>query len=143
MKNMFRASQTLRDYDSKKDTFVKVDASDRAIKKCLYRNFKRKVVSYYLRKLSPTEQNYTIEDKEMFIIILALQYWRTYVQKINRQFVILFDHKNFQSFKTVKELNKKQTRWSKCLANYNFRIKYIKKNKMCGRTRWAEDRITK
>ena len=36
MKNMFWASQALKDYDSKKETFVKMNASDRAIKECLY-----------------------------------------------------------------------------------------------------------
>ena len=70
---MFRALQALRDYDSKKKTFVKVDALDKIIKGCLCQSFKRKVISYYSRKLSPIEQNYTIEDKEMLIIISALQ----------------------------------------------------------------------
>ena len=116
----------MRDYNSKKETFVKINASNRAIKECLCQDLKRKVVSYYSRKLSPIEQNYTIEDKEILAIISALQNWRAYIQKINRQIVILSDHKNLQSFKTVKKLNKKQTRWSKCLANYNFKIKHIK-----------------
>ena len=70
---MFRTSQALKDYDSKKETFMKVNASDRAIKECLYQNLKRKVVSYYSRKLSPAEQNYTIENKEMLVIVLTLQ----------------------------------------------------------------------
>ena len=63
----------------------------------------------------------------MLVIISALQNWRIYVQKIDQQIVILFDHKNFQTFKTVKKLNKRQTKWSKYFADYNFRIKHIKK----------------
>ena len=126
MKNMFRASQALRDYDLKKKTFVKVNASNKAIKECLCQGLKRKAVSYYSRKLSLAEQNYIIEDKKMLAIVLALQNWRVYVQEISQQIVVLFDHKNFQLFKTVKKLNKKQTKWSKCLADYNFRIKHIK-----------------
>ena len=73
MKNMFRTSQTLKDYDSKKETFVKINASDRAIKKCLCQNLKQKVVSYYSRKLNSIEQNYTIKNKKMLVIISTLQ----------------------------------------------------------------------
>ena len=62
----------------------------------------------------------------MLAIISALQNWRAYVQEISRQIIIFFDHKNLQSFKTVKKLNKRQTKWSKCFANYNFKIKHIK-----------------
>ena len=70
---MFRASQALRDYDSKKETFVKMNASDRTIEEYLCQNLKRKTVSYYSRKLSSTKQNYTIGDKKMLVIISALQ----------------------------------------------------------------------
>ena len=70
---MFRASQTLKDYDSKKETFVKVKASNRTRKECLYQDFRRKVVSYYSKKLSSIEENYTIENKEILVIISTLQ----------------------------------------------------------------------
>ena len=73
MKNMFRASETLKDYDLKKETFVKMNVSNKTIKECLYQSLKRKFVLYYSRKLSSIEQNYTIENKEMLIIISELQ----------------------------------------------------------------------
>ena len=53
-------------------TFVRINASNKIIKECLCQDLKRKVVSYYSRKLSSTEQNYTIEDKEMLAIISTL-----------------------------------------------------------------------
>ena len=84
-----------------KKTFVKVNVSNKAIEECLYQDLKRKIVSYYSRKLSSTEQNYTIGNKEMLVIISILQNWKTYVQRINQQIVILFDHNNLQKFKTV------------------------------------------
>ena len=84
MKNMFRTSQALKDYDSKKEIFVEINASDRAVKECLCQNLKRKAVSYYFKKLSPTKQNYTIGNKKMLIIVSALQNWRAYVQEISR-----------------------------------------------------------
>ena len=72
MKNMFRTLQTLKDYDSRKETFVKMNALDKTIKECSCQDLKRKAVSYYSRKLSSAEQNYIIEDKEMLAIISAL-----------------------------------------------------------------------
>ena len=70
---MFRAPEALKDFDFNKKTFVKVNTSDKAINECLCQKSKRKAISYFFRKLSPTEQNYITENKEMLAIVSALQ----------------------------------------------------------------------
>ena len=40
MKDMFRVSETLKDYDLKEKTFLKINASNRAIEECLCQDFK-------------------------------------------------------------------------------------------------------
>ena len=94
MKNMFRASEALKDFDLNEETFVKINVSDKAIDGCLCQGLKRKVVSYFFRKLSPAEQNYIIEDKEMLVIVSALQNWRIYVEGTDRQMIVLSNYKN-------------------------------------------------
>ena len=71
MKDMFQTSEALKDYDSKK-IFVKINASNKVIKKCLCQDLRRKVISYYSRKLTSIKQNYTIEDKKMLVIVSTL-----------------------------------------------------------------------
>ena len=41
-------------------------------------------------------------------------------------FIIKTDYKNLIGFLTTKELNQKQVRWAEILAEYYFKIKYIK-----------------
>jgi hypothetical protein len=41
-------------------------------------------------------------------------------------FIIKIDYKNLTGFLTTKELNQRQVRWAKILAEYHFKIKYIK-----------------
>lgn len=37
---------------------------------------------------------------------------------------VYFDHKNLETFMTIKQLNRRQVRWAEMLAEYNFRIMY-------------------
>jgi hypothetical protein len=80
-------------------------------------------MAYYSRKLSPTEQNYDIHDKELLAIVAALEAWRVYMEGASR-LTILTNHKNLLHFTTTKKLNRRQVRWSKKLEQYKFKILY-------------------
>ena len=56
----------------------------------------------------------------------AFRAWRVYLQGSTHQVLVKTDHKNLIYFTTTKELNRRQTRWAETLANYNFRISYVK-----------------
>ena len=79
----------------------------------------------------PAEQNYDIPNKELLIIVTALQYWRIYMEGAP-QMIVYTDHKNLISFTTIKILNRRQIRWSELLGQYKFKIQYIS-NKKNGR----------
>ena len=82
--------------------------------------------------MSATKQNYDIHDKELLIIISALQQWKIYAENCS-ELTIFTDHKNFLTFTTTKKFNKKQIRWSKLLGQYKFKIIYTP-NKNNGKT---------
>jgi len=49
-----------------------------------------------------------------------------FLQGIIETFIVKIDYKNLIEFLTIKELNWQQVRWAKILAEYYFKIKYIK-----------------
>jgi len=59
-------------------------------------------------------------------IIVALKEWRVFLQGIIELFIVKTDHKNLIGFLTMKELNQRQVRWAEILAEYYFKIEYIK-----------------
>ena len=82
------------------------------------------LVTYYFRKLLLAEQNYDIHNKKLLAIIAVLEAWKVYTEKASK-LIILTDHKNLLHFTTLKELNRRQVRWSKKLEQYKFKILYI------------------
>ena len=49
--------------------------------------------SYYSEKLSPTERNYDVGDRELLVVKLALEEWRHWLEGAKEPFVILTDHR--------------------------------------------------
>jgi len=48
------------------------------------------------------------------------------LQSIIKLFIVKIDYKNLIGFLTIKKLNCRQVKWAKILAEYYFKIKYIK-----------------
>ena len=76
------------------------------------------------RKFTLAELNYEIYDKELLAIVESFKEWRAYVEGAQHQITIITDHKNLEYFTSSKTLNRRQSRWSELLGNYNFVIKY-------------------
>ena len=116
---------TLKMFDGTKPIQIETDASDRAVGACLTQEYdgKRCPIAYYSRKLSPTEENYDIHDKELLAVVAALTHWRVYCEGAPG-LTVFTDHKNLLYFTTTKQLNRRQTRWSELLGQYKFEIKY-------------------
>ena len=54
--------------------------------------------------MTPTELNYNIHDKELFIIIVVFQTWKIYMKEVS-EITVFIDYKNLVNFCTMKELN--------------------------------------
>jgi len=63
------------------------------------------LIAYYLKSLNVVECNYEIHDKEMLVIIRALEDWCHFLEGTHHKFEIWMDHKNLEYFMTAKKLN--------------------------------------
>ena len=105
---------------------IETDASDSAVGAVLSQKFPTgtQPISFYSRRLSSSERNYTVYDKELLAIVEALRQWRHYVHGSKYSVHVLTDHKNLQYFQSSRLLNQRQIRWSEFLTGFNLIITY-------------------
>jgi hypothetical protein len=77
-------------------------------------------VAYYSKSLNAVEWNYEIYDKEMLVVMWALEDWQHFLEGAHHKFEIWTDHKNLEYFMTAKKLNHRQAQWSLYLSRFNF-----------------------
>ena len=113
----------LKMINTTKSIRIETNASNLIISACLNQNNEGKYhsMTYYLKKLFLTKQNYDIANKELLIIVVVLQYWRIYAKDCSK-FNIYTNHKNLLNFITTKKLNKRQVKWFELLKKYKFKI---------------------
>jgi hypothetical protein len=64
-----------------------------------------------------------VHDKELLVIVVALEYWRIYAESC-LDLTVFSDYKNLVNFTTTKTLNRRQVRWLETLGQYKFKIVY-------------------
>ncbi len=80
--------------------------------------------AYYSRKLTPTERNYDVGDRELLAIKSALEEWRHWLEGARHPFLVLTDHRNLEYLKTARRLNPRQARWSLFFSRFVFTVIY-------------------
>jgi len=124
LKQSVTAALVLISPDSTSPFHIEADSSDFATGAVLSQvcptDGKWHPVAFFSKSLSPVERNYEIHDKEMLVIIRALQEWCHFVEGAEHQFEIWTDHKNLEYFMSAKQLNRRQARWSLYLARFDF-----------------------
>jgi hypothetical protein len=88
-----------------------------------------KSIAYFSKTLFFAECNYEIYDKELLAIIRCFEQWRTELQSIKSFTNVLIDHKSLKYFMITKKLNRRQAKWAKFLAEFDFKIAYQSKKK--------------
>jgi len=88
------------------------------------------LVAFFSKSLTPVERNYKIHNKEMLVIIQALQEWRHFVEGAEHKCKIWTDHKNLEYFMTAKQLNRRQARWSLYLSRFDFVLQHKPRKSM-------------
>lgn len=127
LRSRFLKAPLLLHPDFQKPFIIETDASDTAtggilsqhgddghLHPCAYRS----------SKMSPTEQNYDIYDKELLSIVHAFRDWRVYLEGSPHEVQVISDHKNLEYFLTTKNLNRRQARWSEILSAFHFVIQH-------------------
>ncbi|GJZ26638.1 putative reverse transcriptase domain-containing protein [Tanacetum coccineum] len=102
------------------DFVIYCDASHQGLGAVLMQ--REKVIAYASRQLKPHEENYTTYDLELGAVVFALKIWRHYLY--GTKCTVFTDHKSLQHILDKKELNMRQRRWLKLLADYDYEIHY-------------------
>lgn len=69
-----------------------------------------KPVAFMSKKLSASEANWPIHDKEMYAILSAVREWKA--ELASTAFTVYTDHKNLSFFRKKQKLNERQCRWA-------------------------------
>ena len=67
-------------------------------------------VAYFSKKLTPTECNYIIYNKELLTIVKNFEIWHSELASAADQMKVYTDHRNLKYFITTKQLNWQQAR---------------------------------
>lgn len=96
-----------------------VDASEFAVGGTLTQldeSGKDRVIAFFSKKLSPAEQNYTANDRELLGLVYFLQRFRCYLE--GASFEIFTDNQILKYFFTKPKLSRREARWLEILGNF-------------------------
>ena len=79
-------------------------------------------VAYFSEKLNDTRQRYSTYDKEFYVVVQALRYWRHYL--LPQEFVIYSNHEALKYLNSQKKLNSRHGRWVESLQDYTYVLKH-------------------
>ena len=126
LKGSVTSTPVLISPDSTKPFHIEADSSDFAtgavLSQVSLEDERWNPVAFLSKSLSPTKHNYEIHDKEMLVIIQALQEWRHFIEGTEHQCKIWTDQKNLEYFMTAKQLNRRQARWLLYLSHFDFTL---------------------
>jgi hypothetical protein len=145
LKQKFCEEPILKVYNPELPTRVEVDASGFATGGILSQKGEDNLwhpVAYRSNSMSKEERNYEIYDREMLGLIRALEDWCHFLEGID--FELITDHKNMEWWSTMRDLNRRQARWSLYLSHFNFKVTYKKGESMQADTlsRFSKDHVS-
>ena len=83
-------------------------------------------VSYFSKKLTSAQRNYSTIEQELLAIVLALQHFQVYLPPWGQELTVFSDHHPLQFLSKFKYKNQRLTRWSLILQEYNLVVRHIK-----------------
>ena len=103
-----------------------VDASDAGAGAVLAQSDEvgvNKPVSFFSKKFSKSQRNYSTVEKETLALILALEHFDVYVS--GTKITVFTDHNPLTFLSKMKNKNQRLTRWSLLLQEYNLDIRHV------------------
>ncbi len=80
--------------------------------------------AFFSHRLTPTERNYDVGNRELLAIRLALGEWRHWLEGASVPFIVWTDHRNLVYIRSAKRLNARQARWALFFGRFEFSISY-------------------
>ena len=82
----------------------------------------QKLIVYFSEKLSGKTLNYLTYDKELYVLVRALERWQHYLWP--KEFVIHSDHEPLKLLKGEGKLNRRHAKWIEFIETFPYIIKY-------------------
>ncbi|KAK3539348.1 hypothetical protein QTP70_003835 [Hemibagrus guttatus] len=121
LKSCFTSAPILTLPDPDKAFIVEVNALDVGVGAVLSQrgeDNKLHSCAFFSRRLTPTEKNYHVGDRQLLAVKLALEEWRHWLEGAKHPFQVLTDHKNLEFIQQAKRLNPRQARWSLFFSSF-------------------------
>ena len=129
LKRQFTSPPCLIHYQLGETAYIDVDCSQRAIGGCLQQyvvdpDGKKRLhpIAFESKKLSPTEQRYSAQERELLAVKHCLNHWRHLIE--GSQIVVRSDHESLKGFRTQKYPAKRLTRFINEIEHFNPIIAY-------------------
>jgi len=126
LKQRFTSAPILEHFYPDRKTVIETDASDFALGSILSQYLGKRLHpdAFQSSKLTDSERNYEIHDKELLAILEAFREWKHYLLGADDPVMVYTDHQNLQYFLITKLCNPRQIGWAPWLANFNCKIDY-------------------
>lgn len=111
--------------DYSKSFEVHTDASNFGIGAMLTQSIdgKEHPIAYMSKSLSAAEKNYSITERETLAVVVALEYWRCYIEN-GQKFTVYTDHSALKWFLSISNPTGRLARWGVRLSAFNFDLKH-------------------
>ena len=79
-------------------------------------------VSYFSEKLSEAKIPYSNYDRELYVVVQSLKFWRHYI--LHNDFTLYSDHEALRFLHSQKKLSARHARWTKILQEFTFSMRH-------------------
>ncbi len=83
-------------------------------------------VSFFSKKFSKSQQNYSTIEKEALALLLALQHFEVYLGGSPSTIIVYTDHNPLVFIMRMSNANQRLMRWSLIMQEYNIEIRHKK-----------------
>ena len=127
LKEIFVSEPVLAQWDPDRETVIETDSSGYVVA-AVYSQYDDegilRPVAYFSKKMTKTQCNYEIHDKELLAVILCMVEWDGMLRSV-KKFTVITDHKNLEYFGKPRQLSERQVRWAQFLGKFpNMEIAY-------------------
>jgi hypothetical protein len=125
LRNAIHGAAQLTNLKEEGQVRLYTDASDYAIGAHLVQVDQdgiEQTISFASKLLNATQRNWSVTDKEMFAVIMAITKFHLFIG--GRPFTIMIDHRNLQFWKTS-SASPKVERWRQLIASYNHVYEFL------------------
>jgi len=83
-----------------------------------------RVIGYHSVKFKSAEKNYSVHEKELLGVLMAVQHWNCFLE--GSKFTVYTDHSSLIWLNKLKEPSRRQARWVDILQGHDFEVLYVK-----------------